>query len=200
MRTAWLKSGFLALFLLPFASQAAPVAYQFDPMHTTVLWRASHFGFSNPSGKFMKVEGTLLFDEENPENSSVNVTIYIPSLVTGIEKFDAHLKSKDFFDAEAFPTASFSSQKVEMTGEDTARIHGMLTIKGVAKPQVLEVQLNRLGETPMTKQKTAGFSASGTVYRSDFGIDFALPGVADAVTLDIQAEAPLAATSATPAP
>src|SRR4051812_48407510 len=91
---------------------AAPETYTLDPNHTNVYWHANHFGFSTPSGKFADVQGTLVLDEAAPANSKVNVTIAPGSIVTGIDKFNTHLKSADFFDAEKFPTATFVSDKV----------------------------------------------------------------------------------------
>lgn len=168
---------------------AAPETYTFDPMHTNITWHANHFGFSNPSGKFIQSEGTLVLDEEKPENSKVNVTIKPASVLTGVEKLDTHLKSKDFFDVEKFPAATFVSDKVEVTGKDTAKVYGTLTLLGVAKPAVLDVKLNKIGENPMDKAKTAGFSATTTVKRSEFGINYGLPGVSDDVKVDIEIEA-----------
>ncbi len=91
----------------------------------------------------------LTLDEAKPENSSVNVTISTASLVTGIEKFDEHLKSEAFLDVVKFPSATFASDKVEVTGNanTTAKVHGTLTLHGVSKPEVLDVTLNKIGES-----------------------------------------------------
>ncbi|MCD6034713.1 MAG: yceI 1 [Rickettsiales bacterium] len=183
--------GIMASTVITLASSsafAAPETYNFDPMHTNITWHANHFGFSNPSGKFAQSEGTLILDEEKPENSKVNVTIKPASVFTGIEKFDTHLKSKDFFDVEKFPSATFVSDKVEVTGKDAAKVHGTLTLLGIAKPTVLDVKLNKIGDN-MNKVKTAGFSATTVIKRSDFGMNYAIPGVSDDVKLDIEVEA-----------
>ena len=94
-----------------------------------------------------------------------------------------------FFNSEQFPTATFSSNKVEITGPDTAVVTGDLTLVGVTKPVTLDVKLNKIGENPISKLKTAGFSATGVVKRSEFGISYALPGVSDEVQIAIEAEA-----------
>ncbi|MDE3060040.1 MAG: YceI family protein [Pseudomonadota bacterium] len=186
-------ASFVVPAFLAFAApaQAATETYAFDPMHASVTWFINHFGFSNPSGKFTAVQGTLTLDDAHPENSKVAVTITIGNLVTGIDKLDAHLKSADFFNADQFPTASFTSDKVERTGDKTAKVSGMLTLHGVTKPVTLEVTLNNIGESPITKKKTAGFSATAMLKRSDFGIDKYLPGLGDDVKLIIETEAAL---------
>lgn len=178
-----------AMILLASPALAVPETYVFDPAHTSITWHANHFGFSNPSGKFVKSEGSLVLDEEKPEDSKINVTVHPGSLVTGIEKFDTHLKSKDFLNVEQFSTATFVSDKVEITGKDTAKVHGTLTLLGVSKPIVLDVKLNKIGEGPMDKIKTAGFSATTTIKRSEFGINYGVPGVSDDVKVDIEMEA-----------
>lgn len=163
--------------------------YVFDQTHTQVTWHANHFGFSTPNGKFTDVSGDITLNEKNPEKSSVNVVIKTAKIDTGIEKFDEHLKSKDFFNVEKFPEAKFTSKTVEVTGKDTAKVTGSLTLLGVTKDVVLDTKLNKIGENPFTKKKTAGFSATTTIKRSDFGMSYGVPGVADDITLTIEAEA-----------
>ncbi|MAI62046.1 MAG: polyisoprenoid-binding protein [Micavibrio sp. TMED27] len=180
-----LASAALTSFALP---ALAADTYTLDPMHTAVTWHLNHFGFSNPSGKFMNADGVVVLDQENPAASKVNITIPVAAIDSGVPKLDEHLKSKDFFDVEAFPTASFVSTKVEVTGENTAIVHGNLTLHGVTKPVDLDVKLNKLGENMMNKE-TAGFSATAMIKRSDFGIVMYLPALSDDVRLDIEVEA-----------
>ena len=163
--------------------------YQLDPNHTNVVWNANHFGFSNPDGKFASATGTVTLDQANPANSKVEVSIATAGIVTGIPKFDEHLKSADFFNVEKFPAATFVSDKVELTGENTAKVHGTLTLLGVAKPLVLDVKLNRIGENPMSKNPTVGFSATTVIKRSEFGMNYAVPNVSDDGQVSIEAEA-----------
>ncbi len=181
-----------AIYIPLSLSAHAAETYNLDPSHTNITWHANHFGFSNPSGKFAKTEGVLTLDEAKPANSKVEVTISTASIVTGIDKFDEHLKSDDFFKVVKFPEAKFVSQKVDLKGRDAAKVTGNLTLLGVTKPITLDVKLNKIGENPINKKKTAGFSASTTIKRSDFGINYALPGVSDEVKIDIESEANLA--------
>ncbi len=169
---------------------AAPETYTLDSSHSYVMWHINHFGFSNPSGKWM-VDGTLILDETKPQNSKVDVTIHMDGLSTGVAKLDEHLKSEDFLDVAKYPTATFVSDKVTMTGKGSAKVHGMLTVHGVSKPVTLDVKLNKLGMSPIANKKTAGFAATAKLKRSDFGISKYLPGLGDDVTINIESEANL---------
>jgi polyisoprenoid-binding protein YceI len=179
----------VGLLIATTAAQAADT-YTLDPMHTSVTWTINHFGFSNPWGKFSMITGSLTLDDKAPQNSSVNVTIPTDNLVTGIDKLDEHLKSDQFFNVQNYPTATFVSSKVTVTGKNTANVDGMLTLLGVTKPETLHVTLNKVGEN-MMKKKTAGFSATTTVKRSDFGMTTYLPALGDEVKLYIESEANL---------
>ncbi|MFT3996835.1 MAG: YceI family protein [Asticcacaulis sp.] len=167
---------------------AAPETYALEATHTEVVFSWTHFGFSKPTGKFMNAVGTLVLDEAAPAKSSVEVSFAIDGMNTGVAALDTHLKSKDFFDAAAFPTATFKSTKVEPTGKDTAKVTGDLTIHGVTKPVTLDVKLNKIAPN-MKGVKTAGFSATGQIKRSDFGIGAYVPAVSDEITLVITSEA-----------
>ena len=163
--------------------------YTFDPMHTAVTWSASHFGFSNPSGKFTDVTGELKIDEHNPKNSKVHAIISIKSLATGLLAFDEHLRSKDFFNAEKHPIAEFKSSKVEvMPDGKAAKVHGKLTILGVTKPVVLDVKFNKSGVNPYFKKDVMGFSADAIVKRSEYGMKMGIPDIADEIPVHIEAE------------
>lgn len=183
---AALLAGWILLSALP--ASAAPEVYDIDSSHANIVFRISHFGFSKPDGKFPNATGILILDEQKPEDSKVNVSIPVKDLVTGIPKLDEHLQAADFFDTAKFPTATFSSTKVEKTGEKTAKVTGDLTLRGVTKPVVLDVTLNKIAPN-MFKMKTAGFSATTTLKRSDFGMVAYLPDLGDEVTLSIELEA-----------
>lgn len=172
---------------LAFSAQAAET-YKLDASHTAITWHVNHFGFSTPSGKFMSVDGEVTLDEANPAASSVKVTVDVSGINSGVAKLDEHLKAPDFFDVAKFPTATFVSKKVELTGKDTAKVEGDLTLRGVTKPVVLDVKLNKIGEN-MFKLKTAGFTASTTIKRSEFGMTTYVPNLGDDVKIDIESEA-----------
>lgn len=178
----------LCLFLsMPITAQAADT-YTLDPQHTYVLWHVNHFGFSNPSGKWM-VNGTVTLDKDHPQNSKVNVSIKMADIVTGIDELDKHLKGSLFFNVAQYPIATFVSDKVILTHDNSAKVQGVLTLRGVSKPITLLVKLNKAGINPITNKMTAGFTATTTLKRSDFGMTTLLPGVGDDVTIEIEAEA-----------
>lgn len=184
-RTSVIKS----LILLTSISQPLFAAsYTFDPLHSYVGWQLSHFGFSNPSGKWF-ANGKLTYDPKNLAASEVNATLKLSDIVTGIPDLDKHLKGKLFFNVEQFPTATFVSNKVEVSHQEISKVHGLLTLHGVTKPVILNVKLNQLGQNPITDKETIGFSAHTILKRSDFGMTTMLPGISDEVNISIEVEA-----------
>lgn len=192
-----MKQFFIALFtaavLFIFNTQTVMAAetYTLDPNHTYVLWHINHLGFSEQSGKWM-AQGTLQLDKANPDKDKVNVTINVADMITGNPELDKHLKGKLFFDVTQFPTATFVSDKVDVTGKKTAKVKGMLTLHGVTKPVTLNVTFNNAAKNPITDKMTVGFSATADIKRSDFGIMTLIPKLGDNVKLEIEAEAYLA--------
>jgi len=169
----------------------AKETYDVDVNHAQVIWHANHFGFSKPAGKFSDIKGKIIFDEKKPENSSVEVEIKIASLTTGLKKFDEHLLGEDIFNEAKYPTAKFISNKIQVLKRNQAKIYGELTLRGVKKNIVLDAILNKIDINPFSQKKTIGISANTKINRSDFGIDFGLPGIANQVALDIEIEANL---------
>jgi len=178
-----------ALFAFAGSVFAAPVTYKLDPTHTNVLASWDHFGFSNPSVNFGQADGTLVYDADKVSASSVQVTLPLTGLSALADQFYDHLTSDKWFDAAKYPTATFKSTKVEATGEGKLKVTGDLTIKGITKPVVLDVTLNKAGEHPMKKVPAIGFDATATVKRSDFGVGAYAPMVSDEVSLRITTEA-----------
>lgn len=177
----------MAIKVIP--AQAAD-KYLLDPSHTTVMFGVSHLGFSKHLGRFNKVEGAFTLDAAAPEKSSVAVTIDAASIDTNDAKRDEHLRNKDFFDVATYPTLTYKSTAVKKTGENTATVTGDLTLHGVTKPVTLEVTLAKAGPHPVDNTKImAGFSARGTLKRSDFGMTYGLPVLGDEVELIIETEA-----------
>lgn len=179
----------VALFVSSAAAFAAPVTYKIDPNHTNVLASWSHFGFSNPSINFGQAEGSIVYDAEDVSKSSVQVTLPLKGLSALATDFYDHLTSGDWFDAAKYPDATFKSTKVEAAGEGKLKVTGDLTVKGVTKPVVLDVSLNKAAEHPMGKRQAIGFDATATVKRSEFGLGNYVPNVSDEVALRITTEA-----------
>jgi polyisoprenoid-binding protein YceI len=177
-----------ALALAPVAASAATASYAIDPNHTQVYFTYDHNGMSHFTGRFMEVAGTFDFDPADPAASRVAVTIPISSLSTGVPRLDAHMKSPDMFDADKYPTATFTSTKVTVAGKNHFLVAGDLTIHGVTRPATLDVTANFIGPSPRSQAPSAGFDATTTIKRSDFGIDFGVPNVGDEVLIRITME------------
>ncbi len=160
--------------------------YAVDPNHTQVTWTLNHMGFSMLSGQFGAQGGTLTIDPAKPAAAKLDVTFAIDRLSVTAEPFSHHLKSKDFFDAATYPTARFVSTGIIASG-NTARITGNLTIKNVTKPVTIAATFVGAGNNPMNKKLNFGFRGTAQIKRSDFGLGYAAPVVADTVDLVINA-------------
>lgn len=178
----------LSLALAAGAAVAAPLTYKIDANHTDVVASWSHFGFSNPIAHFGQVDGFITYDPAKVADSKVEVTIPLAGLNSHVPDFDAHLRSDDFFDAEKFPTITFKSTSVKAAGKGKLTVVGDLTIKGITKPVTLNVTINKVGVQPIAKREAAGFSATATIKRSDFGVGKYAPNVSDEVKLSITTE------------
>ncbi len=177
------------LALASTAALAAPLTYKIDPNHTDVVASWSHFGFSNPIAHFGQADGAITYDPANVGASKVEVTLPLSGLNSHVPDFDDHLRSDDFFDAAKYPVITFRSTSVKAAGKDKLSVTGDLTIKGITKPVTLEVSINKIGVQPMAKREAAGFNATTTIKRSDFGVGKYAPNVSDEVTLTITTEA-----------
>ncbi|MGR3622210.1 YceI family protein [Pseudophaeobacter sp.] len=171
------------------AAYAAPEKYVLDASHSQVLFQYNHLGFSSTWGMFAGFEGEIMFDQEAPANSSVSVSMPVKSMWTGWEAREGHFMSADFFDASDDEMVTFTSTKIEVTGEGTANITGDLTLNGVTKSVVLDAKLNQVGEHPMAGKPWAGFDATTTLVRSEFELGKFAPYVSDEVQLNISIEA-----------
>ena len=167
-----------------------------DPAHTTVGFVVRHLGLSKVRGRFDGVAAQLVVGGDLA-GSSVNAEIEMGSVRTGNADRDAHLASSDFFNAETNPTMTFRSTAIAGEGEEYSMV-GDLTINGVTKQVELDVEFFGTSVFPMDQSTRAGFSATGTISRKDFGINFNAPVGADrvmisdkvALELDVQVIAP----------
>lgn len=179
----------IATLFLALVTAAAAHAdnYKFDTAHTQIFFSVNHMGFSTSTGQFIDFDGGFNFDEEDYSKSSVEVTIQVASLdLSNHAKWNEHVTGKDFFDAATYPTMTFKSTDVKKTGDKTFAVTGDLTIKGKTKSAILDVTFNKAGEA-FGKQK-AGFSATTTVNRTDFGVDAYAPAVGVEIPISIEVE------------
>jgi polyisoprenoid-binding protein YceI len=166
--------------------------YDIDASHSAVVFGWNHFGFSNPTARFDKIDGSVLLDKADLTKSSISVTLPVEGLDTGVAKLDEALKGPDFFDEVKYPTITFKSTKVEKAGENGLKITGNLTVHGVTKPVTLDAKVNKIGifEIPgVIKAQAAGFDATTVIKRSDFGVSKYVPAVSDDIPVRITLDA-----------
>lgn len=175
------------LATLPFNALMA-ASYTADPSHTYVSFAINHLGFSTMRGKFDKQSGSLEYDPST-KSASVKIEIDAASIDTGHDKRDEHLKSPDFLNAVENPTITFESTATKWNGDKLASVTGNLTILGVSKPVTLQVTSINCGEHPFSKKDVCGFDATGSIKRSDFGVNYGLPGIGEVLDLNIELEA-----------
>lgn len=162
--------------------------YVMDKTHGYVTFSYWHQGYSKPVLRFDDVDAVLTLNTEDPTKSSVDVTIQVAKINTGVTKFDKYIQNEDMFDTANHPVITFKSTKLTQKNAAHGTLTGDLTMKGVTKPVTLAVKFNKAGQHFRSKKPMAGFSATGTLMRSDWGLGYAVPNVGDAVNLVIEAE------------
>jgi len=178
-----------ALVMLILPARAETVFLEFDPGHTHILFNVMHLGLSRTYGEFEGFEGRVVLDVDRPEKVVVEITIDVASLDSGLAARDENLMGGSWFDVDEHPTMTFASTGFEQTGEDAGLLTGDLTLLGVTRPVSLDVAFNGTAGDPFSSRKTRwGFSASGSIKRSDFGMDFGLSFVGDDINLMIETE------------
>ncbi|MGA6994328.1 MAG: YceI family protein [Candidatus Deferrimicrobiaceae bacterium] len=194
MRRFYHMSVVALLLMLPAAVPAG--TWELDPAHTAVHFKVRHMMVSNVRGDFEKVSGNITYDQDDISRSSADITIDADSINTRVAKRDMHLKSPDFLDAEKYPLLVFKSKKVERAGEGKLTVTGDLTIRGVTREVVLDVE----GPTPPIKdlegKMRVGGTASTTINRKDFGLTWnkaieaggVVVGEEVEITIDIEVE------------
>lgn len=179
----------------PPANPVLAGTYKVDPTHVSLTFKVSHFGLSNYTARFATVNASLTYDPADPTKSQVTASIDPTSIRTDHPvaetkiDFDKELAGDKWFNAAKFPAVTFKSTKIEVTGERTGRMTGDLTLLGVTKPVTLDVTLNAAMDAhPMRKVPVLGFSASGAIDRTAFGLSAYAPYVGAEVKIQIEAE------------
>ena len=175
-----------------FSSSVFAATYKIDSDHTTVGFKIHHL-LSYVQGRFNQFEGTFDYDPEKPDTWKVEATIQAASIDTNVAQRDKHLRSADFFDVEKIPTLHFKSTEVTDVTPTSAKLHGLLTIHGVEKPVVLDLEIHGVLQDPWGNVK-AGFTATTKINRKDFGLTWNkaleagqfLVGEEVLITLDIE--------------
>ena len=162
--------------------------YAIDREHTYLSFSYLHQGFSYPLLRATDVMGELQFDVSDMTNSKIDVTVAADSIRTNVAHFDKELASRKFFNAEKFPHITFTTNRYEPTSDSEGILHGDVTIRGISKPLELAVTFNDAILHPVLEVPVLGFSATGSLSRSDFGLDRFVPVVSDTVELNIEIE------------
>ncbi|MDT0689986.1 YceI family protein [Salegentibacter sp. F188] len=182
----------LSLLFVAFLSATtfAQTTWKADPAHTQVYFGITHLTISEIEGKFNEFEGSITASEEDFSDAQYNMVIQIPSIDTGVEMRDDHLKNPDFFDVEKHPEMTFKSTSSRKTGDGKYEVTGDLTFHGITKPVTLEVTHRGTIEHPQNDDIISGFSISGNVKRSDYnlGPDFPEAVLSDNVVIDVDGE------------
>jgi polyisoprenoid-binding protein YceI len=186
--------------ITPVATEVPAGSYRLDPAHASLIFRVSHLGFSRYTARFTRFDAELRLDPADPAAASVTATIDPSSIETDNRDpsydFDAQLRGEPWLDTARFPQMTFRSTEVELTGPDSARITGELELHGITRAVTLDATFNGgYASHPLDPfGARIGFSAGGTLMRSDFGIAEGVPppgsdfGVGDAVEILIEAE------------
>ena len=186
-RTA-LLAGLLAI-AAAHGARADVEEWRLDPTHSRVVFDVEHAGFSYSMATLSKPAGRLMFDPGSWEGASIDAEIPMATLDFGDEEWNGTMAGRSWFDVERFPTARFVSTLIEPVDEDEARVHGTLTVRDVSAPVTLELRVNAVRRNPLTLRRTAGFSATATLDRRDFGMDRSANLIGQTVRVRLEIEA-----------
>jgi polyisoprenoid-binding protein YceI len=181
------------LCLVVIASPVGAETYKFDPARSKIAFQLRHL-LGTARGEFHKFTGTIDFDREHPERSTVTAAIQVASIDTKIAKRDQHLRSADFFDAAKFPEITFRSRAVKRTGADSGDITGDLTMHGITRPITLHVKLASPITGDSLPARTRWQVTTDPIHRKDFNLVFsgsteAISGIGQDVMPAIEIEA-----------
>lgn len=176
----------------PELTQLQPGEFTLDPNHAALIFKIAHLGLSTYVGRFNQFDAQLRFDPNNMQAASLEASVQISSIDVNNEKLETTLQNSTWFDSKKFPQALFKSQKVtpinSASSDNQFAFEGLLTLHGVTKPVTFSATFHGGTDNWMTGKYTLGFSAVGTIKRSDFDMSSYIPIVGDEITLEIYAE------------
>lgn len=170
------------------ASAALPTQWQLDDSHTRVGFSVSHLGFSTTMGHFNDVKGMVNYDIKAPNKTNMSFTIATNSIDTNWDARDEHLRKEDFFNVAKYPTMTFKSTQVTFINPQQAEVTGNFTMLGQTKPLTLKVTLNKIANSPLTKEPVVGFRATGNIDRAAYGMTAFADGITTNVPIQIDGE------------
>ena len=181
-----------ALVLTATGALAAPKTYKLDPEHTIVAFLVDHIGFAKMLGRFNKVEGSFVYDEETQTLSDLKVIVHTASVDTDHKRRDDHIRNKDFLHVKKYPQMVFEADGGVPESKTQGKVEGTLTLLGQTKPLTLSVTLNKSDVYPFGHSRhTLGISARAAVNRSEYGMTYGVAAgmVGDVVDIIIETEA-----------
>jgi len=167
---------------------AASSSYVIDSRHTFPVFEVSHYGFSLQRGRFGKVTGTLVLDHET-NRGSIEVVIDTASIDMGFDEWSKQMRGERFFQVEKFPSATFVARDFALVADRPSMVAGELSLLGTTRPVLVEVTRWRCARHPMLPRELCGADIQATIRRSEFGMGYGTPGIADEVRLAIPIEA-----------
>ena len=177
-----------ALAVTTMASAALPSQWQLDDSHTRVGFSVNHLGFSTTMGRFNDMQGMVNYDIKDPSKTKLSFTIATDSIDTNWDARDTHLKTDEFFNVAKYPTMTFKSTKVSFINPQQAKVTGDFTMLGQTKPLTLDVTLNKIANSPLTKEPVIGFRATGNIDRAAYGMTAYAAGITTDVPIQIDGE------------
>lgn len=177
-----------ALALTTVAGAALPSQWQLDDSHTRVGFSVNHLGFSTTMGHFNDVKGVVNYDVKAPSKTNMSFTIATDSIDTNWDARDEHLKKAEFFNVAKYPTMTFKSTSVKFINPQQAKVTGDFTMLGQTKPLTLDVTLNKIANSPLTKEPVIGFRATGNIDRAAYGMTAFADGITTNVPIQIDGE------------
>ena len=178
----------LAIVLLLYAGPIrASETYTVDTDHTYILFKVKHFGIGYSYGRFDRPTGTVVWEEDNLDKSSIHVMVNAADVNTANDKRDQHLRTADFFNTNKYTTIEFKSSAIKKLEDDQYMITGDITLLGKTRPITIEARQTGMGKDPWGSYRR-GFETRFVIKRSDWGMDYMLGGVSDDVELTVSIE------------
>jgi polyisoprenoid-binding protein YceI len=175
----------ITTFLLAPAARADE-HYAFDKAHTQIVFSVDSFWFSHITGAFTVYDGDFVFCLAHPDKNGISITLYSKGIHTPDGERDEEMQGPHFFDAARFPDVRFISTGVKFTGANDADVSGNLTLRGITRPMTLQVHFLKTDSDPANGAYAVDFTATGTISRSDFGMDYLDPLIGDDVKIRIE--------------
>lgn len=185
------RTSVLTTFLLLFFLVVSPLVaanYTVDPAHTSVVFKINHLDIGYIYGMFLEKEGTIHYKPEKPEDTSISLSVEAGSVFTGVKKRDNHLRGADFLNAKQHPKITFETTSVEKTDENTLKVTGDFTLRGITRTLTTDVKLTGSGKGPQGNFRR-GFKTSFDVNRLEHNVDYMPEGLGENVKITVSGEA-----------